>query len=263
MIKQTLTRLKQYKQDGQKFATLTAYDATLARLSAQAGIECLLIGDSLGNVIQGQESTVPVSMDEMCYHTQCVARGNQASFLMADMPFMSYANADMAIRNAADLMQSGAQMVKMEGAGWLQETVYFMSQRGIPVCAHLGLLPQSVTKQGGYRMQGKDEASAKQMIEDAQNLQDAGADIILLECVPSALAKTITDCLHIPVIGIGAGPDTDSQVLVVYDALGLSVHLPSFSKNYMAQANSIQDALNQYAEEVKNGQFPDTEYTIG
>lgn len=262
MKKQTLTRLKQTKAEGEKFVTLTSYDATFARLSEDAGVECILVGDSLGNVIQGQKSTVPVTMDEMCYHTQSVSRGITHSFLVADMPFMSYANPDQAISNAAELMQSGAQMVKVEGAAWLEETIHTMSQRGIPVCAHLGLLPQSVDKQGGYRVQGKDEDSAKQMLSDANNLQDAGADMILLECVPAALAKQITAAVTIPVIGIGAGPDTDSQVLVVYDALGLSSRLPSFSKNYMEDAESIQQALSTYADEVRNAIFPGQQHTI-
>lgn len=262
MNKQTLTRLKQYKEDGDRFATITAYDSTFARLSEEAGIECILVGDSLGNVIQGQNSTVPVHMDEMCYHTQCVSSGLTTSFLMTDMPFMSYATPEQAIDNAAALMQSGAQMVKLEGAAWLEDTVYFMNERGIPVCTHLGLLPQSVSKQGGYRVQGKDEESANVIIENAKNLAEAGADILLLECVPANLAKSITEAVDIPVIGIGAGPDTDSQVLVVYDALGLSSRLPSFSKNYMDQADNIQAALKLYADEVKNGKFPGEQYTI-
>jgi len=262
MKKQTLTRLKQYKEQREKFATLTAYDATFARLADDAGVECLLVGDSLGNVIQGQKSTVPVTMDEMCYHTQCVSRGVSKSFLMADMPFMSYSNTDQAIQNAAELMQSGAEMVKLEGASWLEESIYAMSQRGIPVCAHLGLLPQSVAKQGGYRIQGKERESAQQILDDAKSLVQAGADIILLECVPAELANAITEAVNIPVIGIGAGPDTDSQVLVVYDALGLSSRLPSFSKNYMAETNNIQEALSKYAEEVKSSTFPGELYTI-
>lgn len=262
MKKQTLTRLKQYKQEAEKFATLTASDATFGRLVEEAGIECLLVGDSLGNVIQGKKSTVPVSMEEMCYHTQCVSRGISNSFLMADMPFMSYANTNQALQNAADLMRSGAEMVKMEGASWLEETIYAMNERGIAVCAHLGLLPQSAAKLGGYRVQGKDQQSAQRILEDAKRLEQAGADIILLECVPATLAKAITESLSIPVIGIGAGPDTDSQVLVVYDALGLSSRLPSFSKNFMTESDSIQGALAKYAEDVKSSAFPGDQYTI-
>ena len=263
MKKQTLTRLKKYKEDGEKFATLTAYDATFARLAEQAGIECLLVGDSLGNVTQGQRSTVPVTLEQMCYHTQCVSRGTTTSFLMTDMPFMSYANPDQAVRNAAGLMQSGAEMVKVEGAAWLEETICLMSDRGIPVCAHLGLLPQSVSKQGGYRLQGKDEKDAGEILGNARVLEQAGADIILLECVSAALAKTVTEAVGVPVIGIGAGPDTDSQVLVVYDALGLSSHLPRFAKDYMRETGSVQEALAKYAEEVKGSVFPGRHYTIG
>lgn len=262
MNKQTLTRLKQYKADGEKFATLTAYDATLARISEAAGVEVLLIGDSLGNVIQGQWSTVPVNMEQMCYHTECVKRGTTNSFLITDLPFMSYASPDQAIGNAAALMQAGAQMVKLEGAQWLEETVYLMSERGFPVCVHLGLLPQSVDKQGGYRIQGKDEESAQKIIDDACNLAEAGADIVLLEGVPAVVAKAVTEAVDVPVIGIGAGPDTDSQVLVVHDLLGISRRLPSFSKNYLAEAASIEEAIALYAQEVKSGKFPGEQYTI-
>ncbi len=262
MKKQTLTRLKQYKADGEKFATLTAYDATLARISEAAGIEVLLVGDSLGNVIQGQGSTVPVNMEQMCYHTECVRRGASESFLITDMPFMSYASPDQAISNAAALMQSGAQMVKLEGALWLEDSIYLMSERGIPVCAHLGLLPQSVDKQGGYRIQGKDEDSARQIVEDACSLTEAGADIVLLEGVPAAVAKSVTEAVDVPVIGIGAGPHTDSQVLVIHDLLGISQRLPSFSKNYLAEAASIEEAIALYAQEVKSGKFPGEKYTI-
>lgn len=262
MAKHSAYSLRKAKTEGRKFATVTAYDVTFARLAEQAGNECILVGDSLGNVIQGRKSTVPVSMDEMLYHTDNVARGCEESLLMADMPFMSYATPERAIENAAALMQAGAQMVKMEGAGWLVDTISLMSERGIPVCGHLGLLPQSVDKQGGYRVQGKDQEAADQMLEDAICYQEAGADILLLECVPAALAKRITESLSIPVIGIGAGPDTDSQVLVVYDLLGLSKRIPSFVKNYMESSNSVQEALSTYANEVKNGTFPAAEHCI-
>ena len=263
MQKQTLTRIKSYKAEGRKFATLTAYDSTFARLSEAAGVECLLVGDSLGNVIQGQKSTVPVTMDDMCYHTRCVSRAVDNSFVMTDMPYMSYANPEQAISNAARLMQAGAKMVKLEGASWLETTVQQMTERGIPVCAHLGLLPQSADKLGGYRMQGKSESGARQMLSDAQRLEQAGADILLLECVPAELATEITRSVSVPVIGIGAGPDTDSQVLVVYDALGLSARLPSFSKNFMAEQSDVQAALTAYASEVKNLTFPGQQHTIG
>lgn len=262
MKKQTLTHLKQYKQDGKKFASMTAYDATFARMVDEAGIECLLVGDSLGNVVQGQKTTVPVTLEEMCYHTECVSRGVERSLLMSDLPFMSYATTEQALSSAAELMQSGAEMVKLEGANWLEETIYRMTERGIPVCVHLGLLPQSVAKQGGYRIQGKDQQSAETLLNDAKNLEQAGADIILLECVTAELAKTITESVSVPVIGIGAGTDTDSQILVIYDALGISGRIPSFSKNFMSGLDSIQAALSRYAEEVKNSTFPGPEYTI-
>lgn len=262
MAKHSAYSLQKAKTEGRKFATVTAYDATFARLAEQAGNECILVGDSLGNVIQGRKSTVPVSMDEMLYHTDNVARGCEESLVMADMPYMSYATPERAIENAAALMQAGAQMVKMEGAGWLVDTISLMSERGIPICGHLGLLPQSVDKQGGYRVQGKDQEAADQMLEDAICYQEAGADILLLECVPAALAKRITESLRIPVIGIGAGPDTDSQVLVVYDLLGLSKRIPSFVKNYMENSSSVQEALSAYATEVKNGSFPAPEHCI-
>lgn len=262
MAKHTALSLTKAKSEGQKFATVTAYDATFARLAEQAGIECVLVGDSLGNVIQGQRSTVPVTMDEMAYHTLNVSRGCEEALIMADLPFLSYASPEQAIANAAELMQAGAQMVKMEGASWLVETIALMSERGIPVCGHLGLLPQSANKLGGYRVQGKNQESADQMIEDAICYQEAGADILLLECVPAVLAQRITESVSIPVIGIGAGPDTDAQVLVIYDLLGLSNCIPSFVKNYMESAVSVQEALSNYAAEVKSGNFPAPEHCI-
>lgn len=262
MPKHTTFSLKKLKNENQRFATVTAYDATFARLAEQASIECILVGDSLGNVIQGQRSTVPVTMEEMAYHTANVSKGCEQSLIMSDMPFMTYTTPEQAIANAAELMQAGAQMIKMEGTSWLVDTVAFMSERGIPVCGHLGLLPQSVDKSGGYRVQGKDQESADQMLEDAISYQEAGADILLLECVPAELAKKITESVNIPVIGIGAGPHTDSQVLVMYDLLGLSSRIPSFVKNYMASADSIQEALASFAEEVRSGAFPMPEHCL-
>ncbi len=262
MDKQTLTRFREYKVGGHKFATLTAYDAALARLAEQAEVECLLVGDSLGNVIQGQRSTRPVSVEEMFYHTGCVSRGITNCFLITDMPFLSYATLDQAIINAATLMRAGAHMVKLEGAGWLEDSVHFMSQRGIPVCAHLGLLPQSAIKLGGYRVQGTDEESARSILDDAVRLEQAGADILLLECVPEAVARSVTESVDVPVVGIGAGPHTDSQVLVSYDMLGISSRIPTFAKNYLEHADSIVDAFRLYAQEVKSGTFPSSEHTL-
>ena len=262
MTKTTIRSLQKAKLENRKFATITAYDATFARLSDEAGIECLLVGDSLGNVIQGKRSTVPVTLEEMSYHTSIVAKGCEKALVMADMPFMSYTTAEKAMDAAGELMRSGAQMVKMEGATWLTEIVSFMSERGAPVCGHLGLLPQSVNKTGGYFVQGREAEAAEQILADALAYEQAGADMLLLECVPASLAKKITESVKIPVVGIGAGGDTDSQVLVVYDLLGLSSRIPSFVKNYLQESDSIQDALAKFGTEVRDGQFPGSAYTI-
>jgi len=261
MSKTTINTLHQCKQNKQKFAVVTAYDATFSHLASTAGIEVLLVGDSLGMVLQGQESTVPVTLEHMCYHTQAVKQGNQGALIMADLPFMSYATPEQAIDSAALLMQSGAQMVKLEGGAWLVDTVAMLSERGIPVCSHLGLTPQYVHKFGGYKVQGRDEAAAKQMLNDAKAMEQAGADMLLLECVPSDLAKQLTKSVSIPVIGIGAGSDTDAQVLVCYDMLGMNPgHIPKFVKNYMVQGRTIQQAFEVYAQEVKTGAFPAAEH---
>jgi 3-methyl-2-oxobutanoate hydroxymethyltransferase len=218
------------------------------------------VGDSLGNVIQGRDSTIPVTIDEMAYHTEIVKRGNSRTLLMTDMPFMSYATENQAMDNAAVLMQAGAQMVKLEGGEWLAETVYMLTERGIPVCGHVGLTPQSVHKLGGYRVQGKEEDAAQQMIDEAVILQEAGADLIVVECVPSSLGRDLSAALTIPVIGIGAGPDTDAQVLVLQDMLGISQRLPKFSKNFLADNSSIQEAIIAYGNDVRSGAFPAPEH---
>ena len=248
------------KANGDKFAVLTAYDFTFSQLIENAEIEVVLVGDSLGNVIQGRDSTIPVTVDEMAYHTAAVKRGNNRALLITDMPFMSYATEAQALDNAAILMQAGAQMVKLEGGAWLADSVQLLSERGIPVCGHVGLTPQSVHKLGGYKVQGKEEQAAEQMIADAQALEAAGAELIVVECVPSALGKQLSESLHIPVIGIGAGPDTDAQVLVLHDMLGISQRLPRFSKNFLAEQGSIQDAINAYGEAVRRGTFPTAEH---
>ena len=248
------------KKNGEKFSAITAYDYTFSHLVEAAAIEVALIGDSLGNVILGYDSTIPVTIDEMAYHTSAVKRGNSHSLLISDMPFMSYATKIKALENAAMLMQAGAQMVKLEGGEWLTEIVHLLSQRGIPVCGHVGLTPQSVHKFGGFKVQGRAEAEAKKMIQEAIAIQDAGADLIVVECVPSTLGKALTEALDIPVIGIGAGASTDAQVLVLHDMLGISKRLPKFSKNFLASANSIQDALKTYSTEVSNGTFPGPEH---
>ena len=239
---------------------ITAYDYTFSRLIETAGIEVTLVGDSLGNVIQGRDSTIPVSVDEMAYHTEIVKRGNSRTLLMTDMPFMSYASESQALDNAAILMQAGAQMVKLEGGEWLAETIFKLTERGIPVCGHVGLTPQSVHKLGGYRVQGKEEDAAQQMIQEAQVLEEAGADLMVVECVPSSLGKKLAESLNIPVIGIGAGPDTDAQVLVLQDMLGISQRLPKFSKNFLADSTSIQQAIINYGNEVRAGTFPAPEH---
>jgi len=248
------------KANGDKFAVLTAYDFTFSKLIENAEIEVVLVGDSLGNVIQGRDSTIPVTVDEMAYHTAAVKRGNNRALLITDMPFMSYATEAQALDNAAILMQAGAQMVKLEGGAWLADSVQLLSERGIPVCGHVGLTPQSVHKLGGYKVQGKEEQAAEQMIAAAQALEAAGAELIVVECVPSALGKQLSESLHIPVIGIGAGPDTDAQVLVLHDMLGISQRLPRFSKNFLAEQGSIQDAINAYGEAVRRGTFPTAEH---
>jgi len=223
MSRLTLTQLRQMKAEGDKIAVLTAYDASFSTILEQAGIEVILVGDSLGMVIQGQESTLPVTVDEMVYHTKSVVRGSEQVFVIADMPFMSYANATQAISNAARLMaEGGAQMVKLEGGAVVTDIVKQLVERGIPVCGHLGLLPQSVHHIGGYRVQGREPDSAKTLIEEAKQLAQAGADMLVLECVPAALGQAITAAVDIPVIGIGAGADCDGQVLVLYDMLGIT-----------------------------------------
>lgn len=256
----SLLHLYDLKAQGLKFPVITAYDASFAALAEQAEIEVVLVGDSLGNVIQGQTSTVPVTMDEMAYHTAAVRRGNSKSLLITDMPYMSYATVEQTLYNATQLMQAGAEMVKMEGGAWLMESVHALVERGIPVCGHLGLTPQSVAKLGGYRVQGRDTSSAEQMLADAKSLEEAGADLLVLECVPSALAAEITRSVGIPVIGIGAGPDTDAQVLVMYDLLGISPRSPKFVRNFMAGSDSIASAIAAYAAAVRDGSFPAPEH---
>jgi 3-methyl-2-oxobutanoate hydroxymethyltransferase len=256
-----LTSLRKMKAEHNKIAVLTAYDASFSHVLEQAGVDVILVGDSLGMVIQGQESTLPVTIDDMVYHTQNVVRGSEKVFVIADMPFMTYANAEQAIQNAACLMaEGGAQMVKLEGGAIVADTVKQLTERGIPVCAHLGLLPQSVHRLGGYRVQGRDTEDAEQLILDAQTLQEAGADMLVLECVPADLAARVTAIVDIPVIGIGAGKDCDGQVLVLYDMLGLTPgKRPRFSHDFLADTGAIPAAISKYVEDVKSGQFPQTE----
>ncbi|MDS4029387.1 MAG: 3-methyl-2-oxobutanoate hydroxymethyltransferase [Candidatus Contendobacter sp.] len=260
----TIKTLAKMKRDREKFAVLTAYDASFAALLEAAGVEVILVGDSLGMVVQGQRTTVPVTMEDMIYHTRLVARGCRTALLMADMPFASYATVEQAVYNAARLMsEGGAQMVKLEGGDWLVETVRQLSRNGIPVCAHLGLLPQSVHKLGGYKVQGREEAAARQIIDEALALQDAGADVALVECIPAELGARLTEALDIPLIGIGAGPHCDAQVLVSYDMLGItSGRRPKFSKNFLTGRDSLQAAVAAYVAAVKSGEFPGPEHCI-
>jgi 3-methyl-2-oxobutanoate hydroxymethyltransferase len=261
----TIASLRQMKAEGQPIACLTAYDASFAALLDASGVDVVLVGDSLGMVIQGHDTTVPVTMNDMVYHTRCVARTLRRAFLVADMPFGAYALPEPAYNNAARLMQEGnAQMVKLEGGTLQLKTVEFLASREIPVCAHIGLTPQSVHKIGGFRVQGREEEAAEQMIREARALADAGADIVLLECVPSALGATITEEVPVPVIGIGAGPDVDGQILVLYDILDITPgRKPRFTRNYMAGAGSPLQAVSDYVASVKDGTYPAPEHCFG
>lgn len=259
----TIQSLRTCKEAGEKFTCLTSYDATFSHVAASAGVEVILVGDSLGMVLQGHDSTLPVTMEQMIYHTEAVKRGNQGALIMADMPFMSYATPEQALENAALLMQAGAHLVKIEGGDWLCETISMLSERGIPVCAHLGLTPQSVNKLGGYKVQGREAAQAEEMIAHAVAQEKAGADLILLECVPSELASKLTKSVSAPVIGIGAGPGTDGQVLVMHDLLGVTPgRRPKFVKNFMAESDSIEGAIKAYVDAVKSSEFPAPEHSF-
>lgn len=261
MSKVTAATLLKFKQEGKKFTSLTAYDASFAAAFDEEGIDALLVGDSLGMVLQGHDSTLPVTIDDIVYHTRCVRRGTNRALLIADMPFMSYATPEQGMENAAKLMQAGANMVKLEGGEWMLETVRKLTERGIPVCAHIGLTPQFVNVFGGFKVQGRDEENAKRILNDAIAFEQAGAQLIVLECIPAKLAKEITDAVHIPVIGIGAGKDTDGQILVMHDVLGISSgYIPRFSKNYLLQTGEIRSAIRAYIEEVQQGTFPSEEH---
>ncbi|GAB2601334.1 3-methyl-2-oxobutanoate hydroxymethyltransferase [Ramlibacter solisilvae] len=255
----TLPRLRDMHRAGEKITMLTCYDSTFARVLDQAGVDCLLVGDSLGMVLQGESSTVPVMLEQMAYHTRCVARGNRTAWLISDLPFGSYQESpEQALRSATALMQAGAQMVKLEGGGWTIATVRCLSERGIPVCAHLGLTPQSVHALGGWRIQGRDERAAATLREHALALADAGAAMLVLELVPSAVAAAITRELSIPVVGIGAGPDCSGQVLVLHDMLGLTpAQPPRFVRDFTQGSSGIEDAVSRYVDAVRTVSFPD------
>jgi 3-methyl-2-oxobutanoate hydroxymethyltransferase len=259
----TLHRLRTMHAAGEKIAMLTCYDATFATLLDAAGVDVLLIGDSLGMVLQGRDSTLPVTLDEMAYHTACVVRGRSKAWVIADLPFGSYQSSPaQAIDSAVKLMQAGAHMVKLEGGGWTVPVVAELVERGIPVCAHLGLTPQSVHALGGWRVQGRDEAAAARLLADAQALAAAGAAMLVLELVPSSVANALQAALPIPVIGIGAGPGTAGQVLVLHDMLGLNGNaVPRFVRNFIADVpmgeNPAAEAVRRYVAAVKDGSFPD------
>jgi len=260
----TLSTLDQMKEHGEKIACLTAYDASFAALLDGAGVDLVLVGDSLGMVIQGHDTTVPVTMDQMVYHCAAVARGLQRPFLIADLPFMSYPSRDLALSNSVRLMQEGgASMIKLEAGKGQREIVEFLAGHDIAVCAHLGLKPQSVHKSGGFRVQGREAAAAQRMLEEALALEASGADLVLLECIPSELGRTITQAVKAPVIGIGAGAGTDGQILVLYDILDVTAgRKPRFVRNFMAGSASLQDAVSAYVRAVKSGEYPTPEQSF-
>lgn len=263
----SLSDLRQFKADGRKFSCLTCYDASMAKAMEIAEIDSILIGDSLGMSIQGRDSTLAVTVEDMAYHTAAVRRGNQHAFIMTDLPFMSYATLNDALLSSKQVMQAGAQMVKMEGGKWLSETVEVLTRNGIPVCVHLGLTPQSVHVLGGYKLQARTREAADKLIADCKAVVDAGAAILLLECVPAQLGQEITVLFpHIPVIGIGAGNSTDGQVLVVQDMLGLTFgRVAKFVRNFMKEQSgetAILDAFKAYHVAVQDGSFPAKEQTF-
>ena len=259
----TLFELGKMRAEGRKIAMLTAYDTSFAALCGRAGVDVILVGDSLGNVVQGQRSTLPVSLEHMAYHTECVVRANSRSFVLTDMPFGTYhENREQAMRNAARLMAAGAQMVKLEGGAFMADTVRFLIERGVPVCAHIGLTPQAVHQLGGYRVQGRGEDGAARLQADALALEQAGAAMVVIEMVPAAVARDITAALStMATIGIGAGPDCDGQVLVLHDMLGIFPgRTARFVRNFMPGAASIEDAVARYVAAVRDGSFPAPEH---
>lgn len=260
----TLPELARMKREGEKIAMLTGYDASFAALEDRCGVDVILVGDSLGNVLQGKTSTLPVTIDQMVYHTECVGHIAQRTMVVADMPFGSYQESkEQAMRNAVRLMAAGAEMVKLEGGLVMAETVHFLVERGVPVCAHIGLTPQSVHKLGGYRVQGREDAQAERLLQAARDVEAAGAAMLVLECVPAELAARITAALAIPTIGIGAGVRCDGQVLVMYDLLGITPgKRPRFTRDFLAGRGSVAEALGAYADAVRSGEFPAAEHSF-
>ncbi|MCP5143436.1 MAG: 3-methyl-2-oxobutanoate hydroxymethyltransferase [Gammaproteobacteria bacterium] len=260
MKRLTSNQLQDFKVRGEKIACVTCYDASFARVMDAAGMDVLLVGDSLGNVLHGAETTLGVTIDDMVYHARWVSRGSTRAHVMVDMPFLSYSSDADACRNAGRLLgEGGAQMVKIEGGGWVIDIVAGLTMRGVPVCAHLGLTPQFIHQIGGYRVQGREPVVAEAMVNDARALADAGATMLVLEQVPSALAKRITDSIEIPVIGIGAGVDCDGQVLVMHDLIGASDRVPKMARDFLADNSSIAAAVGAYVAAVKAGTFPGPE----
>ena len=258
----SLQTLRDLKKDGKKFAALTSYESTMTSMMCDAGVELILVGDSLGMVIQGHDSTVPVSMEDILYHLRCVKNGNSNAHIMADMPFMSYATEQLAYTNATRLMQGGANSVKVEGGEVILKITELLASKGIPVCAHMGLTPQSINRIGGYFVQGRDPSSHDKFITEAKDLENAGAELLLLECIPIGLTKKIVDAVSIPTIGIGAGPATDGQIMVVHDLLGITCleKPPKFIKNFLEGGETIQSALLNYVRDVKSMAYPSPEH---
>ena len=260
----TLSTLARMKEEGERIACITCYDASFAVLTDEADTDVVLVGDSLGMVIQGHDTTVPVTMDHIVYHCRAVARGLNRPFLMADLPFMSYPSKEQALSNSVRLMQDGgAKMVKLESGAGQTDIVEFLAAHDIAVCAHLGLKPQSVHKSGGFRVQGRDSDAGERMMRDAKKLESAGADMILLECIPTELGRRLTAELHVPVIGIGAGPHTDGQILVIYDVLDITTgRKPRFVRNFMAESGTNLQALKNYVQAVKKREYPAAEHSF-
>ncbi|EAM2272867.1 3-methyl-2-oxobutanoate hydroxymethyltransferase [Salmonella enterica] len=258
----TISLLQKCKQEKKRFATITAYDYSFAKLFADEGINVMLVGDSLGMTIQGHDSTLPVTVEDIAYHTRAVRRGAPNCLLLSDLPFMAYATPEQACENAAIVMRAGANMVKIEGGAWLVDTVKMLTERAVPVCGHLGLTPQSVNIFGGYKIQGRGDAG-QVLLDDALALEAAGAQLLVLECVPVELAKRVTEALSIPVIGIGAGNVTNGQILVMHDAFGITGgHIPKFAKNFLAEAGDMRAAVQQYMAEVESGVYPGEEHSF-
>ncbi|CAL1329028.1 3-methyl-2-oxobutanoate hydroxymethyltransferase [Candidatus Providencia siddallii] len=257
-----LSDLFSFKKNNHKFAAITAYDYSFSKLFSKQGINVMLVGDSLGMTIQGKSNTLSVTINQIAYHTRCVRKGAPNSFIIADMPFMSFSTLEKTYSNAATLIKSGANIIKIEGYAWLCETIRMLTERSVPVCGHIGLTPQAINLLSGYKIQGRDQKTADKLIKDSIELEKAGMKLLVLECVPSHLAKIITKKLSIPVIGIGAGSETDGQLIVMQDALGITNNPPKFTKNFLIQTGNLNDAISLYIQEVENGIYPDQKHSF-